>query len=138
MSNDEELTYEEPLPLGRMDLQNALDENRFKDAVDALLGLTYHDSDWHWLQTKCLSLLDHHDSGVRGMAALCLGHVATFHHDLNLEVVVPRLREFENDPYAGFRASDALDDIDAAFRIRSRGGWLRRIVDRAFGRPRYR
>lgn len=80
----------------------------------ALLRLSLHDSDPKWLEVTVLPYLRHEHHWVRGVAAMCLGHVARLHGDLNLEVVVPAISDLLNDPVRETRgkAEDALEDIE--------------------------
>jgi hypothetical protein len=48
---------------------------------------------------------------VRWYAAICLGHLARIHRQLDLEVVLQRLTELQTDPLVKAGADDALDDI---------------------------
>jgi HEAT repeat protein len=75
------------------------------------VALAYHDSDVGWVQDLCLSLLADHDPGVRGTAALCLGHLARIHGTLDLHRVVPALKALLNDPEVRGTVMDAMDDI---------------------------
>lgn len=77
----------------------------------ALIALAFHEPDWRWAQDRCLEALDHESPVVRGLAALCLGHVARIHRRLDLDRVRPRLEALAPDPDAGGRAQDALADI---------------------------
>jgi hypothetical protein len=82
-----------------------------QDVQDALLSAAYYDSDWRWVQGKCLAASRHPDSRVRWVAATCFGHLARIHHQLDLEVVLQRLTELKDDPPVKPSAQDALDDI---------------------------
>jgi hypothetical protein len=50
---------------------------------------------------------------VRGMSALCLGHLARIHRQLDLDRVLPILHGLEADQDIGWRVGDALDDIES-------------------------
>lgn len=56
--------------------------------LETLLGAAYYDSDWRWVQGVCLRFLDHANLGVRSNAAICIGHIARIHRNLDLVVVV--------------------------------------------------
>ncbi len=105
------MRYVEPGAAGRGALSAALDGGDGKTIAEALVGVTYHDPDWRWIQDTCLNLLNHPDAGVRAIAITCLGHVARIHRQLDTERVVPILTRFKSDPQLGGRAEDALDDI---------------------------
>lgn len=82
-----------------------------QDITDALLSAAYYDPDWRWVQGRCLALSHHPDHVVRWYAAICLGHLARIHRQLDLEVVLQRLTELQTDPLVKAGADDALDDI---------------------------
>lgn len=105
------MEYREPQPITREQAAEAFASADVERINDALIGLTYHDADGHWVQEQCLALLDYPDSDVRGLAATCLGHLARIHRDLDRDRVVEALEELRSDPIIGGRARDALDDI---------------------------
>ncbi len=84
--------------------------------AEALLSLAYHDPDGHWVEELCLSLVDDLSPEVRGMAAMCFGHLARIHGRLDLDRVLPVLRRLAVDPLVAPRANDALDDIEVYLR----------------------
>jgi len=104
--------YEEVLPISRELAELALRTDDEHARIDALLRLAYHDTDWTWVQDQCLRYLDDPNAGVRGMAALCLGHLARIHRRLDVDRVLPILHGLESDPQIGWRVQDALDDIE--------------------------
>jgi hypothetical protein len=48
---------------------------------------------------------------VRWVAAICFGHLARIHRQLDLELVLQRLVEMRSDPLVSTAADDALEDI---------------------------
>jgi hypothetical protein len=48
---------------------------------------------------------------VRWAAATCLGDLSVFHHQLDLELVLPALHEALNDPEIRSTVDDSLDQI---------------------------
>jgi hypothetical protein len=104
--------YREPQPIGREEADRLLRDGHPAEAAEALLRLVLHDADGEWLEARCVALLSDVRVDVRGMAALCLGHVARLHRRSSPKAV-SQLRELMNDPDASVagRASDALDDI---------------------------
>jgi len=78
----------------------------------ALLALAYFDEDWRWVQELCLELLTDPDAGMRATAALCIGHLARIHKQLDLDRVLPALHVLQDDPEVGWRAADVIGDID--------------------------
>ena len=103
--------YDEPEPMDRATADSALRSGDSAAICRALVAVAFHDPDWVWVQEHCLRLLSAVDPDVRGVAATSLGHLARIHGALDLARVEPRLRELRNDPVAGGRAEDALDDI---------------------------
>ncbi|MET0233015.1 MAG: hypothetical protein ABW224_00080 [Kibdelosporangium sp.] len=96
----------------RAALAAALAANDVVGITDGLLGLTNHDPDWRWVQEQCLALLAHPDKDVRGLAATCLGHLARIHRTIDLDKVVPALRQRSADPAIAGQIEDALEDIE--------------------------
>lgn len=115
------MEYEEPQPVDRAALAEAIQAKDGTAVCHALIGLVYSDSDWRWLQKRCLTLLDCIDSDVRGLAVTSLGHIARIHGHLDREIVEGRLREISKDPVVGGRALDALSDIEMFLRAESSG-----------------
>jgi hypothetical protein len=109
---DDAMRYERIEPMSRED---ALERLKLPDGpakARALLSLAFHDPDWRWVQNLCLDAMTNSDAGVRGTAALCLGHVARIHKQLDLDRVLPALQQLQDDPEIGWRVKDAIDDID--------------------------
>jgi hypothetical protein len=96
----------------RTALATALAANDIAGITDELLGLTNHDPDWRWVQEQSLALLDHPDQDVRGLAVTCLGHLARIHRALDLDRVIPALRQRSADPAIAERIEDTMDDIE--------------------------
>lgn len=80
----------------------------------ALLRLSLHDTDPKWLEATLLPYLRHEHHGVRGVAAMCLGHVARLHGTLELDKVIPAIRVLLKDDVRETRgkAEAALADIE--------------------------
>jgi HEAT repeat len=106
-----ELRYQEPEPIERVDAERIFLTGTPEEICDALIGVTFHDPDWRWVQEHCLEFLNHENADVRRLAATCLGHIARIHRQLDRDVVVPALKRLEADPEVAGTASDALDDI---------------------------
>jgi hypothetical protein len=104
--------FENPKPLLRADAEEKLRSADSTSRVDALLALAFYDSDWRWVQDRCLSMLDDPHVDVRAMAALCFGHLARIHRQLDLDRVIPALKAVLDTPVVGAKARDALDDIE--------------------------
>lgn len=110
MSADE-LKYEPVEPRTREELVRMFDSGDGACIAAALYSAAYHDSDWRWVQSQCLSYLTHPDLRVRWAAATCLGDLSVFHHKLDLELVVPALQQMMDDPTIRSTVSDSLDQI---------------------------
>ena len=80
--------------------------------AETLLRLTLHDPDGKWVEERGLGLLSDERPDVRGMEALCLGHVARIHRRASAQTV-SQLVELLHDPDGSVvgRACDALDDV---------------------------
>lgn len=88
---------------------------------NALYSAAQHEEDWRWSQAQCLKMLNHESLLVRSAALLALGEIALFRGNLDLGVVLPEMKRFENDPALGPFVEDALDNIRVA---KSRHGQL--------------
>lgn len=79
----------------------------------ALLSIALHDDDWKWAQSVILKTIRDVDvhSDVKDIAILCLGHIVRLHRILDLDEVMPLLKELSKNPIYVGRVEDALDDI---------------------------
>jgi hypothetical protein len=105
------MQYQEIRSRDRQEIELLLRSPEKVERLDALLSATYYDSDWRWVQNRCLDFLSHSDHEERALAATCLGHVARIHQDLDIELVLSKLAPLKNDPLVGSSVQDALDDI---------------------------
>lgn len=103
--------YQAVQPQTKQEAEAAFAQGTRAESSDALLGVTSYGEDWRWVQTACLAWLDRADSGVQWTAIQCLGHLATFHHTLDLAIVLPALQAHLSDPDVASVFSDALGDI---------------------------
>ncbi len=124
------LVYREPQPISRSDAKSAFDSGDPSQIIRALVGLTYHDPDWKWVERTCLDFCDHSDPQVRGLAASCLGELARIHGQIDAELVIPRLRAMlkvstalgdRSDWIIQGQVQDALNDIHKFNRLSHRG-----------------
>jgi hypothetical protein len=104
--------YQETLPISLEEAKENLESNDSTRINDALIRLTYHNSNWQWVQDQCLQLLNHSDPVVKGIAVSCLGHLARIHKTIDTAKVLPVLHNLLDDPDLGGRAEDAIDDIE--------------------------
>lgn len=79
---------------------------------NALVGIAYNCQDWEWVERQCLEYTKHPNNDVRALAVTCLGHVVRIHRKLNLDRVLPRLKELESDDLISGRVEDVYDDIE--------------------------
>ena len=79
--------------------------------AEALYSATYHDEDWKWVQGLCLQFLKSEHVQIRWAAATCLGNLATFPKQLDLDLVLPVLHEASRDPAIRAPAEDRLADV---------------------------
>lgn len=86
------MEYQEVLPISRQEAEKEFDSNNPSRISNALLRITYHDSDWLWVQSKCLELINYPDRNVKSIAVTCLGHLARIHGTLDIDKVVPVAR----------------------------------------------
>jgi hypothetical protein len=103
--------YEEVNPMPRRYAEAIFKQDDAQRIEEALLRVTFHDTDWRWVQAYCLQFLTHPSKDVRSIAAICLGHLACIHGTLDTDIVVPALKAQLTDSDVAGNASNALDDI---------------------------
>jgi hypothetical protein len=103
--------YEAIMERDREEIEILLCSSDKHDIECALLSAAYYDPEWRWVQAQCLTFTRHSDQNVRWVAAICLGHLARIHRQLDLELVLQRLTEMRADPLVKPAVDDALDDI---------------------------
>ena len=86
------MRYKEPQPISRDAASHVFETGSPEEICDALIGVTFHDPDWRWVQDRCLEFLSHESPDVGGLAATCLGHIARIHGALDQDAVVPALQ----------------------------------------------
>lgn len=100
------------LPMTREDAEMAFSSGVSERICDALVRVTFNESDWQWVQEKCLYFISSSYPEVRGIAVTCLGHLARIHRKLDLKKVLPLLKNLRNDAEVSGRVEDAFDDIE--------------------------
>ncbi|MGC4745212.1 hypothetical protein ACLQ28_06060 [Micromonospora sp. DT201] len=105
-------SYYEPAPATHYTATAALAAGDLDTLTDSMVGLALHDADWRWCQDFYLRVLDHPEEDVRATAAICLGHLARIHHQLDTDKVLPALRARLRDPEVGGTVKDAIADIE--------------------------
>ena len=106
------MSYQEVLPITRQEAEAVFSGQNIKDICDALVRVTYHDNDPHWLQKLCFRFCRHDSAEVRGLAVQCFGHIARIHRTLDLQRVKAVLTELLADTEISGRVEDAMDDIN--------------------------
>ncbi len=104
-------TYRAVQPHTKEEAEAAFAHGTREQIRGALLGVTYYVDDWRWVQTACLDWLDRADSSLKWTAIQCLGHLATFHHILDLAIVLPALQAHLSDPTLVSVFNDMFEDI---------------------------
>lgn len=79
---------------------------------DAMERAAAYDSDWEWVQDRCLDLLDEPSTELRLIALHCLSVVARMRRRLNLDKVIPKVEEQIDIEIISENAEDALMDIE--------------------------
>jgi hypothetical protein len=105
------MKYEEVKRMSREEADLAFHGGNPTEIVNALLSMAYYDSDWRWVQERCLEFLRFPNEVVCGTAVTCLGHLARIHRHLDLIVVLPALQELLHVPTLAGKVEDAMDDI---------------------------
>ena len=95
---DAELKYVPVRPQDRDSLVAQLASLEPGTIAEALYSAAYHDPDWRWVQGLCLEHLASPHIPVRWAAVTCLGDLAMFHKELDLDLVLPALRKASWDP----------------------------------------
>ena len=107
----DEVKYEEPQRLPKAEAERIFESGDLHDSREALVSMALNETDWRWVQEKCLGFTSHADASVRSVAATCLGHVARIHGQLDLDRVMPRLEFLLRDPETAGYAETAIDDV---------------------------
>lgn len=105
------MKYQEVSPITRHDAEIAFSSGNPDSICDALVSITFYDSDWRWVQDWCIHFSNHPVNYVRGLAANCFGHLARIHGCLEKEKVIAILQKLLDDPEVCGRAEEALEDI---------------------------
>ena len=106
-----ELVFKNPEELNRKELLKKFSSGDSDEICEALISMAFDEEDWQWAQNQCLYFLESPDSGVRGIAATCLGHVARYHRKLDRELVEEALSKHLDDKEIFGQVDEALDDI---------------------------
>jgi len=106
------MKYEPILPVAKEQADSAFQGDSPEEIVHALLGVAEYESDWEWVEQRCLSFIDSPFPDVRNTAITCLGHLARTHRKLNKPKVLAALTKIRADPACAGRAEDAIEDVE--------------------------
>jgi len=105
------MEYQEITPIDRHDAEIVFDGDDLDQTRVTLVRVAFHEPDYQWAQDCCLRFCNHQDAEVRGVAAICLGHIARIHRKLDMSKVMPILQRLLKEPLIAGQVEDALDDI---------------------------
>ncbi len=100
------------MPVTRERAIHVFSHGNAHEIINALLAVVLNGQDWKWSQEHCLHFLNHSDFTVRRVAALCLGHIAGIHGQLDKERVIITLQQHLVDKKISGSVQDALEDIE--------------------------
>jgi len=80
--------------------------------LNTLLEVVHTFDNWRWVQDKCLELINKEDSDIKGLAIICLGHLARIHSIIDKDKVLPVLQKWSTHAEVGGTCGDAMDDIN--------------------------
>ncbi|HTE12002.1 MAG TPA: hypothetical protein VK645_13555 [Chitinophagaceae bacterium] len=104
--------YENIQPVNKNAAEVIFSSGDTNDICHAMVSLAFHEQDWKWAQDKFLILLFNENSDISGLAAVCLGHLARIHRQLEKDKVVAALNTRLDDEKIAGQIRDALDDIN--------------------------
>lgn len=104
--------YYNVFPLDKESAEKIFASNDTKKICHAMVAIALHEQDWKWVQEKCLAFFLSDNPEISGLAAICLGHVARIHGQLEKDKVIPILRRRLNEPEIAGQIEDALSDIE--------------------------
>jgi hypothetical protein len=100
--------YQEVVERDREELEILLRSSNKQNIQNALLSAAYYDPEWKWVQSQCLALTHRPQRAL--CRCNCLGHIASIHRQLDLDLVLQRLTEMKVDPLVSAGVSDAPND----------------------------
>jgi hypothetical protein len=106
------MQYEELQPIAKDEAERELQSGDRDRVARAMLRLSLFDPDFRSSQELCLTQAQNADPWLRGVAAICLGHLARLHGTLDTARVIPMLQRLAEDPETAGKAQDALEDIE--------------------------
>jgi HEAT repeat protein len=108
------LTYEEPSPISKAEVQRILSLGASEEIEKTLVAVAFHEKDFEFALQSVLACAASADAGIRGTAILCLGHLARIHGRLPDDSAIDIVRAGLSDPseYVRGQAENAADDIE--------------------------
>ena len=106
----ESRTFHNPGPLDREEATTALNSDDPALICNALVAVALNDDDAGWVEEQCWRLGSHPDADVRGIAGLCLGHVARRFGGVQRRSW-RLVKALCRDPEVGMGACDGLADL---------------------------
>lgn len=102
----------QPDMVWRADMLSQVHGGDLGGATEALLSLTNHDPDRHWLEEQLIGVIESSsDLEIRQLAVVCLGHLARIHGAISRHVR-EKLISLKALPEFRSRARNALEDVD--------------------------
>ncbi|HLM00599.1 MAG TPA: hypothetical protein VK400_06055 [Pyrinomonadaceae bacterium] len=105
-------TYHRVLPIDRAEVEAAFASGDSRRICDALVSAAFYDSDWLWVQDKCLHFVDSSFPDARRLSIVCFGHLARIHGKLEMNKVLPVLEKLRDDAELGEDVAETFEDIE--------------------------
>jgi hypothetical protein len=112
------MQYEAVRQITRKEYEQMIQTNDPAMISNALLSISYWESDWRWTEDQLLLFAEHRHSRVRYTAALGFGHIARFNGHLDFDKVEPVLKRMANsggsppEMFVRGAAEESLEDIE--------------------------
>jgi hypothetical protein len=112
--------FENPTYLGKAAAIEQLASASASDRGNAIVALALNETDGEWALERCAEMAKDADANVRRLAAVCLGHLARLHRDLDPSGFAPAFRRLAADPDPDVQegVQDAADDLRTFLRVR--------------------
>jgi hypothetical protein len=105
------MKYQNIRPISKQAAENILYSGDEFGISECLISLAYYESDWRWVQEKCLEFTNHKFLEVRRSAILGFAHLARIHKKLDLEIILPRLQQLKENSLIAGTVEDVIEDI---------------------------
>jgi hypothetical protein len=104
--------YKQVYPIDKSAAIAAFSSSNIETICNAMVAVALHEADWKWAQDKFLEFLEYDNPQVSGLSAICLGHLARIHRNIDKEKVMASLLSKLNDSKIGGLVEDAINDIE--------------------------